>query len=76
MQIEKIGNYTTGGPQRVWFLRTQGTVLLKNRTNRGLVLKSGFMTFKVPFFAHFYEKTVLNQGIRTIYLVRFVNRNN
>ena len=60
-----IGMYRES-PESVQIVRfscTQGTVLLQNRTNRGLVLKSQFMNFKVPFFAHFYEKNILNRGI-------------
>jgi hypothetical protein len=76
----KKTNGTTRGSQTVRFLRTLGTVLLQNRINRGVVLKSQFPNFKVPFFCSVFRKNhtkpgniILNQGIRTV-IVGFVNR--
>ena len=43
----------------VRFFCPQGTVLLKNGTNRGLIVIYDFWIFKVPFFGSFPEKTVL-----------------
>jgi hypothetical protein len=53
-------------PDSMVFAHPAGTVLLQNRTNRELVLKLWFMNFKVPFFAHFHEKTVLNLGLSVL----------
>ena len=61
-----MANEHTGGPRIVRILCSQGIVLLRNRTKRGLVLSMQNVLLERLFFKKKWQKTVLYRGIRSI----------